>query len=182
MDSRHGAAPCWTHLRADLHQREAPGLNGAERWSPGVGFVRANRTIIGAYAARAATLRTPDPTPQRPRRLPKQVRYHCATPRPVSCSGNACASRATPRRLAYSARTAECSRARQTPGLRRLTKLECAPRVRVGPPRLGAGAIRRSGPWIAGPPMHRPGRGASDLVRPSAGARPRRRTGGPTRP
>jgi hypothetical protein len=27
--------------------------------------------------------------------LPKHVRYHCATPRPISCSRNACASRAT---------------------------------------------------------------------------------------
>jgi hypothetical protein len=40
-----------------------------------------DRTIIGAYAARPPVLRTADPTPHRPVRLPKHVRYHCATPR-----------------------------------------------------------------------------------------------------
>jgi hypothetical protein len=43
--------------------------------------VPANRTIIGAFAARRIVLKAPDPTPHRPLRLPKHVRYRCATPR-----------------------------------------------------------------------------------------------------
>ena len=41
----------------------------------------ANRTIIEAFAARAATLKTPEPSPLEPERLLKHVRYLCATPR-----------------------------------------------------------------------------------------------------
>ena len=48
---------------------------------PTARFVLANRTIIGAYAARRLVLGTPDPRPHRPQRLPKHVRYRCATPR-----------------------------------------------------------------------------------------------------
>ena len=40
-----------------------------------------NRTIIVAFAAHPVVLGTPDPTPLRPLRLPKHVRYRCATPR-----------------------------------------------------------------------------------------------------
>ena len=45
----------------------------------------ANRTMIEAFAARAATLRTREPSPLEPERLPKHVRYRCATPRQCSC-------------------------------------------------------------------------------------------------
>jgi len=43
--------------------------------------VLTNRTIIVAFAAHPVVLGTPDPTPLRPLRLPKHVRYRCATPR-----------------------------------------------------------------------------------------------------
>jgi hypothetical protein len=66
--------------------------------------VLAKPLIIGAYAARRFVLRTPDPTPHRPRGLPKHVRNRCATPRQVSPSGSPRASRATATRVAYSAR------------------------------------------------------------------------------
>ena len=46
----------------------------------GVGrLVLTNRTMIGAFAARPLVLRTTDPRPLGPRRLPRHVRYHCAT-------------------------------------------------------------------------------------------------------
>jgi hypothetical protein len=38
-----------------------------------------NRTIIGAFTARPSVLDEPQHTPQTPRRLPKHVRYRCAT-------------------------------------------------------------------------------------------------------
>jgi hypothetical protein len=43
--------------------------------------VLTNRTIIVAFAAHPVVLGTPDPTPLPPLRLPKHVRYRCATPR-----------------------------------------------------------------------------------------------------
>ena len=43
----------------------------------------ANRTIIEAFAARSVTLRTRESSPLEPKRLPKHVRYRCATPRRV---------------------------------------------------------------------------------------------------
>ena len=95
-------------------------------------LVLANRTIIGAFTAQPVTLRIPDPRPHRHLRLPKHVRYHCATPRPMSRSRNACASRATPRRPAYSALSARCLVARG-PDLRRV----CGD----GGPTAGAGGV-----------------------------------------
>jgi len=71
--------------------RYSRGMGVIWEQSAAVVLVLANRTIIGAFAARRIVLRTVDPTPHRPRRLPKHVRYHCATPRPISCSRNACA-------------------------------------------------------------------------------------------
>ena len=43
----------------------------------------ANRTIVDAFAARPTTLRAPEPSPLEPERLPKHVRYRCATPRRI---------------------------------------------------------------------------------------------------
>ena len=45
----------------------------------------ANRTMIEAFTARAIVRGRPEPTPQTPRRLPKHVRYRCATPRRDAC-------------------------------------------------------------------------------------------------
>jgi hypothetical protein len=42
-----------------------------------------NRTIIGAFTARHLVLRAAQPSPLWPLRLPKHVRYRCATPRRI---------------------------------------------------------------------------------------------------
>ena len=105
----------------------------------------ANRTIIGAFTARRFTLMRGHPTPHRPRRLPKHVRHRCATPRQVSCSGSAWASRATPGSLA----TALMRPARTTDS-RRVEFPEELPVERHGAPRR-----RLLGP--AGQPTERDG-------------------------
>src|SRR3990170_3594520 len=46
----------------------------------------ANRTMIGAFTARPIVFVGRKPTPQTPQRLPRHVRYRCATPR----RGRAC--------------------------------------------------------------------------------------------
>ena len=45
----------------------------------------ANRTMIEAFTARAVVRGAPEPSPQTACRLPKHVRYRCATPRRGSC-------------------------------------------------------------------------------------------------
>ena len=45
----------------------------------------ANRTMIEAFAALAIVRGTPEPSPLEPERLPKHVRYRCATPRRGLC-------------------------------------------------------------------------------------------------
>ena len=49
----------------------------------------ANRTMIEAFTASRSTLMTPIPSPLEPERLPKHVRYLCATPRWVESSAPA---------------------------------------------------------------------------------------------
>jgi len=44
--------------------------------------------MIDAFAAQLVVLRAADPTPLRPLRLPKHVRYRCATPRCGFVLGN----------------------------------------------------------------------------------------------
>jgi len=58
---------------------EEPGE--ASAWQPAHGACLPNRTIIEAFTARAATLESPEPSPLESERLPKHVRYLCATPR-----------------------------------------------------------------------------------------------------
>jgi hypothetical protein len=53
-------------------------MGQADLRSLGFGFVLANRTIIGAFAARPVVLGTLDPRPLPPLRLPKHVRYQAA--------------------------------------------------------------------------------------------------------
>ena len=52
-------------------------LSSSRRWSGAL----TNRTVIEAFTARLATFRMAQPSPQTARRLPKHVRYRCATPR-----------------------------------------------------------------------------------------------------
>ena len=64
----------------------------------------ANRTIVGAFAARSVVLRAADPTPLAPLRLPKHVRCRCATPRRgFVLTGSAYASQFWPSQPAYTA-------------------------------------------------------------------------------
>jgi len=55
-------------------------LEGLPEHSAAGVFVLANRTIIDAFTARVVTLTTPEPSPLEPEKLPKHVRYRCATP------------------------------------------------------------------------------------------------------
>ena len=48
--------------------------------------VLANHTIIEAFAAQPFVLGPPEPSPLEPERLPKRVRYRCATPRRNPCA------------------------------------------------------------------------------------------------
>ena len=67
---------------------------------------RANHTMIDAFTAPDDTLRTLAPAPLGPERLPKHVRYLCATPRRRSCVARAHSASPYQHGRAYSARTA----------------------------------------------------------------------------
>jgi len=73
----------------------------------GTASTLANHTIIEAFTAQPATHRTQEPSPLEPERLPKHVRYRCATPRRSPCTdkGTQRASIATPESLRRSLRT-----------------------------------------------------------------------------
>jgi hypothetical protein len=64
------------HLPSDVKSRET---------ETKARVVLASRTMIGAFAARLATLGWAWAALLPPHRLPKHVRYRCATPHAVSC-------------------------------------------------------------------------------------------------
>ena len=70
----HRAGSGSTHHRRDRHAKGVLLAQNSEL---------VNRTIIEAFTAQPAALGTREPTPQTARRLPKHVRYLCATPRRV---------------------------------------------------------------------------------------------------
>ena len=63
----------------------APGAAPAEGTLDSSRSALANRTIIEAFAALAVVRGSLEPSPLEPERLPKHVRYRCATPRRGSC-------------------------------------------------------------------------------------------------
>ena len=64
---------------ARMSLQQAASTSTAPLASLHAGSELANRTMIGAFAARPATLRRAGGRPLTPQRLPKHVRYRCAT-------------------------------------------------------------------------------------------------------